>query len=200
MPTTDCGIIILAAGNSSRLGMPKQLLTFENKTLLQRVADEALASGIGDIVVVTGFNHHDIASSSLANTIHFVYNELWEQGMASSVGAGLSALLTIQPHLHSVIIILCDQPFVSSLLLKELVAQKEATAKGIVACAYKETVGVPALFSKFYFTDLLSLTGSEGAKKIIHANRNDTTIVLFPQGDIDIDTKEQYENLIRSSS
>lgn len=197
MPITDCGIIILAAGNSSRLGTPKQLLKFRNKTLLQHAVDEALALNAKDIVVVTGANHDNIFSSLSNKNIHSVYNENWQQGMASSMQAGLLALLAIHPDLSSVIILLCDQPYVSTQLLKDMIKQKEDTCKGIVACSYGETVGVPALFSNQYFDTLLSLRGSEGAKKIIMASKDDVAFVSFPLGSVDIDTIEDYQKLIK---
>lgn len=197
MPATDCAIIILAAGSSSRLGSPKQLLMFEGKSLLQRAIDEAIASGIGDAVVITGANHDRIVSSLSGSKADFIYNKRWQQGMASSMQTGLSALLAKYPDLDTVIVILCDQPYVSSMLLRELLAKRKTTDKGIIACEYKDTLGVPVLFSRAYFDALLSLKGTEGAKKIIAANVEDTDSIHFAQGAVDIDTKDDYENLIK---
>ncbi len=197
MLTTDCAIIILAAGNSSRLGASKQLLLFKNKTLLQRTIDEAVATGIGEIVVVMGANYQNILSSLSDKNIHVVFNERWQQGITSSIQGGLSALLAKQPHLSSVIVMLCDQPFVSSGLLEEMMAKKTATGKGIIACEYEETAGVPALFSSVYFDALLSLQGTDGAKKIINSYKDDVAVISFPKGAIDIDTQGDYEDLVK---
>ncbi len=193
MQTTDCGIIILAAGNSSRLGKAKQLLPYQNKTLLQHTIDEATASNATNIIVVTGAYHKDILSRINFSFVKNIYNNNWQQGMATSMQAGLSALLADDPQLSSVIIMLCDQPFVTSQLLNEITEAKQSSGKGIVACVYKNTAGVPALFDKKYFHQLLSLTGSEGAKKMIMMNGNDVAAIDFPLGEIDIDTMHDYE-------
>ncbi len=122
--------------------------------------------------------------------------EQWQQGMASSMQAGLSALLSMHPHLTSVLFILCDQPFVSAALLKEMIAKRNDMSKGIAACEYKRIVGVPALFTRTYFDVLLSLRGAEGGKRIITEHMNDVAIISFPPGAVDIDTPEDYRRLI----
>jgi molybdenum cofactor cytidylyltransferase len=95
-----------------------------------------------------------------------------------------------------VIILLCDQPFVSSAILDSLIETQKATGKGIVACRYSETLGVPVLFTKKYYPEMLALKSSEGAKKLIYAHLDDVAEVDFPEGSVDIDTYEDYENLL----
>jgi molybdenum cofactor cytidylyltransferase len=108
---------------------------------------------------------------------------------------GLSDLLRGNESIDAAIIMVCDQPFVTSSLLKELIARYEETKKPIVASAYQDTIGTPVLFDKSFFQALLSLKGQTGARKIISENIGSTSTIPFPLGYIDIDTKEDYEAL-----
>ena len=192
----NTGIIILAAGKSSRLGSAKQLLQFNNKTLLQHVVDEAIASGAKPIVVVTGSYAEEVAKIVSKAEIITIYNENWEEGMASSIVAGMHAITTKFEHIDQVIIAVSDQPFVTSSLFKELHQKQSDSGKGIVACRYSKTLGTPVLFTQKYFGELLNLQGDEGAKKIVKANPDNVALVDFPQGNIDIDTISDYQNLL----
>lgn len=188
------GIVILAAGSSSRLGRPKQLIDFQGKTLIQKSIDEAKKSQSNSLVVVLGWNPKVIKSGFDADKIPSVTNENWQEGMASSMQAGLRFLLE-KENPDQVILMLCDQPFVDSKLLDRLILEKKKTGKGIVACAYSEVLGVPALFDRSYFEKILSLKGSEGAKKVILKNPEDVFRVDFPLGAVDLDTEEDLKKL-----
>jgi len=192
----NTGIIILAAGSASRFGGIKQLLHFNNKTLLQHVIDEAVDAGAEPIVVITGANADEITRHVNDERIERVYNENWQQGMASGITAGVHKLITLNNDIENIIITVCDQPFVSAPLFRQLYQTQSEGTGHIVASAYADTVGTPALFTQKYFDALLSLTGEEGAKKIIKANENDVTTVDFPQGIIDIDTAKDYKDLL----
>lgn len=192
---TGTALIILAAGRSSRLGAIKQLLPFHNKTLLQHVVDEAIRAGPDPVVVVTGANADEIMKSLRLQQAGIVYNENWKTGMASSIVAGLQHVLNIDPRLERIIVAVCDQPFVSTGLFKQLYETHLSAPANIVACTYAGTIGTPVLFVKKYFDQLLQLKGNEGAKKILLANMADVTTIDFPQGAIDVDTPRDYENL-----
>lgn len=181
------GIILLAAGESNRLGTPKQLLPYKGKTLVQHVLDEALDAGANQVVVVTG-------AVSLENS-YVVHNENWKEGMASSIRIGLTGILKIDPSLDAVIFIVCDQPYLSSTLLKEIMETHITSGKDIVGSGYAGTVGIPALFAKSYFDALMKLNGDEGAKRIVMQNAGAVAVVDFPQGNIDIDTAADYDAL-----
>ena len=115
--------------------------------------------------------------------------------MASSVRLGLDTLLNSKPYIDAVIFMVCDQPHISSLVLDELITTQQKTTKQIVTCNYGESIGPPALFHKKYFRELMELKGDIGARIIIQQNMSDVATVLFPEGKIDIDTKEDYEAL-----
>lgn len=188
------GIILLAAGSSSRLGKPKQLIKIEGKTLIQRAIEEVQMSKAWELVVVLGWNPKLIQAGIQSENIPIVINENWEQGMASSMQAGLRYFQK-QSQLDQVILMLCDQPFVSSSLLDQLIELREKSDKGIVACSYSNTLGVPALFDQRYFPEMLELNGSDGAKKVILKNQEDVVVWDFPEGAIDLDTEEDLEKV-----
>jgi len=191
--TSSVPLIILAAGNSSRLGKPKQNLPYQNKTLLQHVIDEGSKANLYPIIVVEGSTKLQVSEN-----IYLVKNNNWDQGMGSSISTGISALLKIQPKTELLILTVCDQPFISAHLFKELIDKHMEKSTGIVASAYTETMGTPVLFSKKYYDDLLNLKGQEGAKRLIQNYQDDVSLVQFPQGNIDIDTLTDYTNLINS--
>ncbi len=192
------GIIILAAGSSSRFGSPKQNLIYQGKTLLQRAIQTAITSACCDcVVVVLGANEGDIRPSISDQQIHILYNPSWQEGMASSISLGISELERLEPLTTEALLMLCDQPFVDPLLLYQLTARKAENDAGIIASEYKNTLGVPALFDKKYFPQLKELQSSEGAKKLINAYPNDLMSVPFGLGAIDIDTIEDFEKLNR---
>jgi molybdenum cofactor cytidylyltransferase len=187
-------IILLAAGSSSRLGSPKQLIEFQGKKLIHKAIEEAQKSKSDSLVVVLGWNPELIKSGFDSEKIPFVTNENWEEGMASSMQAGLRFLIE-KEHPDQVILMLVDQPFVSVELLNSLILEKEKSGKGIVACSYSDTLGVPAIFDRAYFEEMLSLQGSEGAKKVIMKNRAEVFAVDFHLGAVDLDTEEDLERL-----
>ncbi|WP_373493137.1 NTP transferase domain-containing protein [Aquiflexum sp.] len=198
MSPSKTGIIILAAGSSSRLGQPKQLLTYKGKTLVRRAVDMALESNSSANVLVLGASFELISKEVQHTKIDMVINHDWEKGMASGMKKGLEYL----EKKHSpdqVILMLCDQPFVDSGLLNNLIKKQAETGKGIIACHYNDIFGVPALFSKKYFSELYSLKGAEGAKKVIYNHQDEMDIVDFPDAAIDIDTVEDYERLIKGN-
>ncbi|WP_069659043.1 nucleotidyltransferase family protein [Arcticibacter eurypsychrophilus] len=188
----DTGILILAAGSSSRLGRPKQLLPYQDKTLLQHITDEAIKANLHPIILITGAFSDEIAAPILQKEIEIIHNDQWQQGMASSIVAGLSHLILLNSDIKGVIIAVCDQPFITAYLLLNLIKMKTDSGKGIVACSYSNTIGTPVLFDHHYFNALLQLTGEEGAKKLVKQNEHDVATIPFPKGDIDIDTEEDY--------
>ncbi len=192
------GIVILAAGASTRLGEPKQQLAYQGKTLLQRAVQAALDSGVGPVAVVLGANAEKLLPELADIPVTVVQNPDWQEGMASSIRAGLQELIRQKPELSEVIFMVSDQPFVDAALLKRLVQAKQESRSSIVASAYQGTWGTPVLFDKVYFPELLALQGQEGAKKIILKHQPQVTSISFEAGAIDIDTQEDYKALLQS--
>ena len=188
------GIIILAAGNSSRMGEPKQLMMYKNKTFLQHIIGEAKSANLEPVICVTGYQSELITKSITGMGVSIIYNQLWRDGMGTGIAAGIKQLLLSD--VDSVILAVSDQPHVSSDLFSSMLALKDQSGKRIVACSYAGTLGTPVLFDRDYFNQLKSLSGNQGAKNIVKLNIPDVCPIEFEKGRIDIDTKEDYENLI----
>ncbi|WP_316784559.1 nucleotidyltransferase family protein [Pedobacter frigiditerrae] len=193
----DNGIIILAAGNSSRLGKPKQLLSYKGKSLLEIATEAAIGTGVSAIVTVLGAYADEISAAHQRSNINYFINESWEKGMSTSIQAGLAELLKLNPAMENVIITVSDQAFLTAETLMQLIAEKEHTAYHIIASKYRNTIGTPVLFNKKYFTDLMNLTGDTGAKHLIKHHPNEVKSISFEKGFIDIDTEADYDNLTK---
>ena len=194
--TIMTGIIILAAGASTRMGKPKQLLPYQESSLLQHAIRTASGTGCNPVIVVLGAHSNEILSTIENTTIIIAKNQHWSEGLGSSVRAGINTLIEYAPAANSVILMLCDQPFVTAALLKQLVETKAATNKNIIASRYQDTAGVPVLFNSSFFPKLLQLQGQDGAKKLLLKYPDEVAVIPFPEGVIDIDTPEDYERLL----
>ena len=192
-PAGPVALLLLAAGASTRMGRPKQLLPYQGRTLLRHAAETAVASGCAPIALVTGALHEALAAEVLGLPIAVVHNPDWETGMASSIRTGLVAVTTARP--AAVLIMLCDQPLVTPELLCQLVAQQRQTQAPIVAAAYGDTLGVPVVFAQTMLPELLQLQGQQGAGQLIASLGAAVGRVLFPAGLLDVDTPEQYAAL-----
>lgn len=189
-------IVILAAGNSSRLGRPKQLLKFRESTLLQNTISEALKVENTFLIVVTGSGNNEIEKELNFPDVTFSFNADWESGMSSSIVKGIQEVLDVNSDCEKCILTVCDQPFVNAEIFENLIRKAKEKQKGIAASAYSETLGTPVLFDKKYFQELLELKGQEGAKKLIKKYMDDVVSVPFEKGNIDIDTEADYNTLI----
>src|ERR1700753_1407492 len=188
------GLIILAAGSSSRLGQPKQNLVYKGKTLLQRAIETAVSSVCEPVVVVLGSNAGSIKSTIATYPVLIIENNDWNEGMASSIRAGINKVLQLKPTADDIILMLCDQPFVDTYLINMLVAAK--AKNGICASFYNDTIGPPVLFDVVYFDELLKLQGTDGAKKVMQKYPERVKEIPFAPGGVDIDTMEDYEKII----
>jgi molybdenum cofactor cytidylyltransferase len=199
-----CEILIIAAGQSKRLGEPKQILQYKGQSLINRLIDTVNDAVHFPITLVLGA-YAEIIEKQLENTtLDIVINKDWEEGMASSIRIGLAHL--IQKHeqsnsgetkLDGVMILVCDQPFINTEHISSLLKLQQSTQLPIAACYYAQILGTPALFHKSIFKDLLALKGDIGAKKIINANEKEVAKLHFENGVIDIDTLEDYEQFIQ---
>jgi molybdenum cofactor cytidylyltransferase len=189
------GVILLAAGESSRLGTLKQLLPYAGQTLLQHSLHAAIVSGAHNIVVVLGADADILKEEIKSNNVNVVINTEWQEGIASSIRYGIKTLLRINPFVEGTVLMLCDQPHVTSALINNLMITYQQTGKLIVACNYGNTFGPPVFFHKKIFPELLMLTGNVGAKSLISKHADDVEFVLFPEGSIDVDTEADYQKL-----
>ncbi len=272
------GAVILAAGQSSRFGQPKQLARFCGESLLRRTVDAANAAGCSPIIVVAGSDSEELVPELRDLDVVIVENPGWRRGIGTSIRAGLKVFIKdrrfvkrpaaigkppfiggiigdrkrlsqrassaddcapssgkatrerartpkadakwnlasgkishevlskceasshrfqrIARDAHKgVILMVCDQPFVDAGVIKKLIALREQTGKAIVASRYADTLGVPALFDRSCFEELLALDDADGAKPIILRDRSRVATLPFPNGEIDIDTAKDLEKL-----
>jgi molybdenum cofactor cytidylyltransferase len=194
-PQFQIAAVILAAGESSRLGQPKQLIQFRGKTLVRRMVDAASEAGCRPILVVLGSNKlvQGISSELKKTGATIVANPNWKCGIGTSIRAGIQNLLEIAPEVEATVLLTCDQLFVDRAVIDGLITLHHQTRKPIVAASYAGTLGVPALFDRSRLPELLGLDDSAGAKSIILSNRDQVAEFPFPEGGIDIDTAEDRE-------
>jgi molybdenum cofactor cytidylyltransferase len=192
----NIGVIILAAGGSSRLGQPKQLLRFQDKPLLQHIVDQSQIFTFEAYVLVLGAHAVEIQKSIDPGHFKVIINEDWEEGMAGSIRRGVEASLFIEPELEHILILLSDQPFVTSELIHEMIAAHTKRGKEITGCGYEDTVGVPVLFTRRFFKELCMLEGDRGAKVLIKKYPDKLAVVPFELGSLDVDIPEDYTKLL----
>ena len=190
------GAVILAAGSSSRMGVPKQTLRFRGQSMLRRAALAALGAGCRPVVVVTGA-HAELSRGELRGlNVLEVVNALWETGMASSVRAGVEGLVGAAPETAAAVLMLCDQPHVTAEVISGLVAAHHATGSLVVASAYGGSFGAPALFGRPLFAELARLEGVAGAKQVIKRHAAEALFLPFRGGEVDVDTPDDFSRLI----
>lgn len=186
MTDHTCAAILLAAGASTRLGRPKQLLRFQGESLLRRTARMALEAGCSPLVVVLGSQPTAMLPELAEHGTVTVTNTEWQEGMASSIRAGLK---TVMHSAANALLLVCDQPGLSADFLRTLRQTHESCGAAVAASHYDGVDGVPAIFAASLFPALLALRGDEGARRVIAACQ-DLVTVEFPAGALDIDTPE----------
>jgi molybdenum cofactor cytidylyltransferase len=189
-------LILLAAGSSSRMGQPKQLLVLENEPLLLRSTKAVLSSGSENVTVVLGDNEKEHRSVISHLPVQIVVNQDWQKGMGSSIKTGLRHVLKNQPDVEAIIISVCDQPLLTSSHLNKIIAAYVQTHQSVVASYYSNSAGVPALFDKKLFSELLNIEDGQGAKVVLNKHSENLGLVDFPDGEIDLDTWKEYQNFI----
>jgi molybdenum cofactor cytidylyltransferase len=182
------GVVILAAGASTRMGRPKQLLEIDGKPLLVRAVEQALASPAWPVVVVLGAQAETIRPSLARLPVLVAENAAWAEGMAASLRTGITTLQQFSRSLDAAVIALTDQPAFSAHTIDQLVAAQQATGRSIVAAHYGGRNGAPALFLREHFPALASLTGEEGARALLNADASRIATIDLPELAVDLDT------------
>lgn len=200
--TEQTACVILAAGASRRLGHAKQIAMVGGRTLLQNVVDAALATpSLWPVVVVLGAHAEEIKPTLVRHPVLIVENPAWEEGLASSLRAGLQTALTFSRQLDAVIFTLCDQPELRADVLTSLLARRSETGRSVVAASYGGHPGAPALLQRRHFGALAHLTGDEGARKLILSlPAEDVELVDHPALSLDVDTPEDLAKAQASSN
>jgi molybdenum cofactor cytidylyltransferase len=190
-----CAAIVLAAGASTRLGQPKQLLALNGETLLRRTVRLAQQAGCNPVFVVLGFEAARMQQELSCLEAIPVINADWPSGMGSSLRSGIEAVMKKSPEPQKTLILLCDQPTLSTELLSNLLRTSTEANSLLTASSYAGRLGVPAIFDKELYSDLLTVGGDQGARSVIQRYIDLTSAVEFPGGIIDIDTPADLPNL-----
>jgi molybdenum cofactor cytidylyltransferase len=195
-PGESCAAIVLAAGASTRLGRPKQLVSLDGETLLRRAARLAIEAGASPVVVVLGNQSAELTAQMQGLPASVAVNREWQTGMASSLKRGMQAALATNPDQANIMVLVCDQPRLDASILKNLLATHAARQPRITASRYNETLGVPAIFSRAIFPELMELVGDQGARRILQRHIEEVAQVDFAGGEIDLDTPEDLARLL----
>src|SRR5687767_3824022 len=190
------GIVILAGGCSRKLGTPKQLVEFKGKSLLRNAVEVALRCACKHVVVVLGSRADEIYKEVCALPVETVINEEWSNGISTSLRKGLTKLTQADPNLAAAVIMLSDQPFVDENTVRSLVDVYKTSGKPIVASEYEGVVGVPALFDRDVFDELLALQGDQGARVVIRkSGASRIATIAAPEAAFDVDTPADHHRL-----
>jgi molybdenum cofactor cytidylyltransferase len=190
MNANACAAILLAAGASSRLGYPKQLVECRGESLLHRSARLAGEVGCRPVICVLGFEPARMRAELEGTTAVATENPLWATGMASSLVCGVRAVMNRPDPPANVLVLVCDQVRLDADVLRRLLTAHAASTNPITAAEYSGRAGVPAVFSAEIFPELMALTGDRGARAVIAARLERVTKVPWPDGAIDLDSPE----------
>lgn len=187
----DLAGLVLAAGSSSRLGRPKQVLVYRSRKMVERVVMQAADFCGAGVVVVTGANRAEVVEALAGSPAETIHNPDWNEGISTSVRAGMDH---VDPECRGVMILLCDQPHIGRDDLAALVDAWVSKPERIAAADYAGSYGVPAIFPARYREGLIALEGDQGGKRVI-SGAQQVSAVKMPHAEFDIDTPDDLDNL-----
>lgn len=169
MESLKIAAVVLAAGNSSRMGVRNKLLMdIKGKTVIKQVVDGVLSTGIGPVLVILGYQAGFVRKSLGEQSVKFKMNPNWKAGMATSIIAGVES---IPGPVDGAMIVLGDMPTLDSKTLQHLVMTfREFEGRKIVYPTYNSQQGNPVIFPKSMFSELMDLKGDRGGKSILENN------------------------------
>jgi molybdenum cofactor cytidylyltransferase len=195
IPIRDCASVVLAAGASTRLGRPKQLLSIHGESLLRRAARLAMEAGCSPNLILLGAHAEILKPEVDGSKYEVVENPGWQEGMGSSIRVAMKSLLARPKVPNAVLLLVCDQPELSAELLVTLLNIHNGRGDAIVASHYSGVLGVPAVFGSDYFAELAMLSGENGARRVIARHVEHAFGVAFEGGNFDIDLPEDVVKL-----
>ncbi len=180
------------------MGTSKQLLPFKNTTLLEHAVKNAQATKARKVYCVLGAHSKEIKDRVKTGEVTFIENRYWQEGLSASIVAGITYIQSVENVPDAVLIMLADQPFVDSNYMDSLIEAYHENQDSIIASAYDEKNGVPAIFSKRHFESLLKLKGDKGAKQLLNSEGVDVISIAPKRRNtlLDIDTPDDYNTLL----
>ncbi len=192
-------IVVLAAGNSTRLGSPKQLLPYQGTTLLGYTLQQLTSLPSCRVFVVLGAFSEKIKKEITALNVEIVLNPGWNSGMGSSLSKAVSEIQK-RGDFDSVLVTLCDLPLLGTEFYTSLLKFHHSNRNRITRTSYPNTKGVPVIFKSSYFPELTQLQGDEGAKPLLKVHTNSIADFLWKEPFFDVDTPESYQELLLKKS
>ena len=188
--------VVLSAGESRRMGSPKALLTIDGKPFIERIVLALKATKVGEIVVVLGHHADEIKPRISRLPVTIVVNQDYAKGQLTSLLAAIQSLA--KEKVDGVLVHLVDHPFLDSQLVNEMIDRFYESKKLIVVPRYKGQRGHPVILSSQLFPELLSAPLDQGAKRVVHAHRDETLEVETEDEGVilDIDTPEEYRQYV----
>jgi molybdenum cofactor cytidylyltransferase len=194
------GAVVLAAGSSSRMGEPKQLLQLADCTILEQTLENLQAACVDEIVLVLGFSaeaiRHRIANLPMKN-LKIVFNADYSQGIATSLRVGLAVLDENIKNIDAALIVLSDQPFIRAETFDRIIDEYRRSEAQIVIPMFQGVRGNPVLLHRSVFQEVMALQGDAGCRAIFGNYSNGIRKVEMDDIGVllDIDSKEDYERL-----
>lgn len=190
--------ILLAAGESKRMGKPKLLLNLGESNIINTTIEKFLKSEIFELIIVLGHEAQKIecSSSGQDKRIKFVTNENYREGMSTSIKCGV---LTASKESEAFLIALGDQPLISPKIINRLMEKYQSSRAGIVTVMHQSLRGHPVIISKKYVQEILSLNGDIGARDLLKQHLDDTASINIESSEefFDVDKTQDYEKLKR---
>ncbi|WP_190258796.1 molybdenum cofactor cytidylyltransferase [Pelotomaculum schinkii] len=186
--------VILAAGMSSRMGFPKQLLELGKRPLIRIVTENVLASAVDEVTVVTGFREDEVSAAIKDLPVKIIVNPHFRQGQGSSLSLGVKA---INVNTTAFLVFMCDQPLISPSIINTVIREFKERRSMALRPLYQGMPGHPVIFSYSLTSELESLQGDEGAREVLKklGNKVDYLTVQDEAVILDVDTPESYEKL-----
>jgi len=189
-----CHILILAAGQSSRMGQCKMTMKVGEKSLLGNTIASALEITDNVLVVVGGYKE-EVVRIVESYSVKWIYNEAYKNGISTSIKKGIDTLV-LDDNADRIILTVADQPYISSGVFSQLIEKSEHSPSRIIVSEYANTFGVPCLFPAIHYSLFETLEGDQGAKKILLKNEHLIERIPFAKGHLDIDTLEEFNSLL----
>jgi molybdenum cofactor cytidylyltransferase len=189
----NIAILVLAAGKSSRMNSIKQLEKINNKTLLDITLEKVNNLFSENVFCVLGANADEIKQGITSKNIQFINNKNFENGLSASIVSGINYFNENKLNFEGLFILLADQPAIETWYLESMLNLFQKNNDTIIASNYGNKLGVPVIFPKKYFTDLLLIIGDKGAKEFINKRKNEIIHPELTTNFFDIDTKSDLQ-------
>lgn len=199
MSAAPIATILLAAGESSRYGSPKQLLRIGGVPMVRRAALAAIDAG-ARVVVVTGAHRAQVEACLRGLDLVCTFNATWREGMGGSIAHGVGHVRHAMPAVSACLVVLADQPDITAGDLRHFIAAAAAAPRRIIGARYGSVIGAPCLFPRCFFEELAALSGDGGARTIIRRHADCVDELAVPNAALDIDTADDYSKHVRAAA